>query len=109
MPRTPTSDDAPAPESKSTEKTPEPETPKPRYFTVQVNVDAFSDDQNITVEGVEIASKEQVILPTTLDIDGRKLTVLGAKVGGVSESGDRPKTETGFGREGDPEEEEDKK
>jgi len=76
--------------------------PVQRYFSTSIDIFAYGDDARPTSEAVEAAVKEQVILPTWLDIAGVKLQVTGANVTGSSEGTDAPEIEAGFGREASP-------
>lgn len=81
------------------------EAPKPRYFSISIELQLVTDDQDVSAEAVEAAAKEQIVLPANLSLQPGSITVLGATSGGTSESSSPTEINGGYGREEPPKEE----
>lgn len=81
-----------------------PEPPKARFFSVALEIQLVSDNQNVSAEGVEAAVKEQVILPPAVSLQPGSANILGATSGGVSESTSPTEIDDGYGRMAPPKE-----
>lgn len=93
-----TTEEAPATE--------EVKVPQWRYFSVSLEIQASSMDENISAEQVEEALKDQVVLPSAVHIQGiGHVNIVGATSGGASESSSPTEINSGYGREVPPKEE----